>query len=51
MVCCMADEIFEHPTEARSHLLQEQGLNVAVERLSTLMTTGDPLAHGTSATE
>jgi sterol 3beta-glucosyltransferase len=29
-------------TEARSHLLQERGLSVAVERLSTLMTEGDP---------
>jgi len=36
-------------TAARSHLLQEQGLNVAVERLSTLMTSGDPLARSTSA--
>jgi sterol 3beta-glucosyltransferase len=36
-------------TEARSHLLQERGLNVAVERLSTLMTNGDPLARSTSA--
>jgi UDP:flavonoid glycosyltransferase YjiC (YdhE family) len=36
-------------TEARSHLLQERGLNVAVERLSTLMTDGDPLARSTSA--
>jgi len=38
-------------TEARSHLLQERGLNVAVERLSTLMTNGDPLARSTSATD
>jgi sterol 3beta-glucosyltransferase len=37
--------------EARSHLLQERGLEVAVERLSTLMTDGDPLARSTSATE
>jgi sterol 3beta-glucosyltransferase len=36
-------------TEARSHLLQERGLEVAAERLSTLMTNGDPLARGTSA--
>ena len=38
-------------TEARSHLLRERGLNVAVERLSTLMTDGDPLARSTSATK
>ena len=38
-------------TAARSHLLQERGLNVAVERLSKLMTNGDPLARSTSATE
>jgi sterol 3beta-glucosyltransferase len=38
-------------TEARSHLLQERGLNVAVERLSTLTTDGDPLARSTSATQ
>jgi sterol 3beta-glucosyltransferase len=38
-------------TEARSHLLQERGLNVAVERISTLMTSGDPLARSTSATD
>jgi sterol 3beta-glucosyltransferase len=37
--------------EARSHLLQERGLNVAVERLSTFMTDGDPLARSTSATQ
>ena len=37
-------------TDARSHLLQERGLNVAVERLSTLMTNDDPLARSTSAT-
>lgn len=38
-------------TEARTHLLQERGLEVAAERLSTLMTNGDPLARSTSATE
>ena len=38
-------------TEARTHLLQERGLEVAVERLSTLMTNGAPLARNTSATE
>jgi UDP:flavonoid glycosyltransferase YjiC (YdhE family) len=38
-------------TAARSHLLQERGLNVAVERLSTLMTNDDPLARSTSATK
>jgi sterol 3beta-glucosyltransferase len=38
-------------TEARSHLLQERGLNVAVERMSTFMTGGDPPACSTSATE
>jgi UDP:flavonoid glycosyltransferase YjiC (YdhE family) len=37
-------------TQARSHLLNERGLNVAVERLSTLMTNGDPLARSTSTT-
>jgi sterol 3beta-glucosyltransferase len=37
-------------TEARAQLLQERGLNVAVERLSRLMTEGDPLAPSTSAT-
>lgn len=37
--------------EARSHLLQERGLEVAAERLSTLMTNGDPLARSTSTTE
>jgi UDP:flavonoid glycosyltransferase YjiC (YdhE family) len=36
-------------TEARSHLLRERGLEVAAERLSTLMTNGDPLARSTSA--
>jgi UDP:flavonoid glycosyltransferase YjiC (YdhE family) len=35
-------------TEARTHLIQERGLEAAVERLSTLMTNGDPLARGTS---
>jgi sterol 3beta-glucosyltransferase len=35
-------------TEARSHLIQERGLEAAVERLSTLMTNGDPLARGAS---
>jgi hypothetical protein len=35
---------------ARSHLLQERGLEVALERLSTLMTRGAPLARSTSAT-
>jgi len=38
-------------TEARSHLLHERGLEVAAERLSMLMTNGDPLACSTSATE
>jgi len=38
-------------TEARSHLLKERGLEVAVERLSTLMTNDDPLARSTSATQ
>jgi UDP:flavonoid glycosyltransferase YjiC (YdhE family) len=38
-------------TEARTHLLHERGLEVAAERLSTLMTNGDPLARNTSATE
>jgi len=38
-------------TEARSHLLRERGLNVAMERLSTLMKDGDPLARSTSAAE
>jgi sterol 3beta-glucosyltransferase len=38
-------------TESRSQLLHERGLEVAVERLSTLMTNGDPLARSTSATE
>jgi len=38
-------------TAARSHLLGERGLNVAVERLSTLMTNDDPLARTTSATQ
>jgi sterol 3beta-glucosyltransferase len=38
-------------TAARTHLLQERGLNVAVERLSTLMTNGDSLARSTSATD
>ncbi|HEY5181419.1 MAG TPA: glycosyltransferase [Dermatophilaceae bacterium] len=38
-------------TEARSHLLQERGLEVAAERLSMLMTNGDPFARGTSARE
>ena len=37
-------------TAARSHLLHERGLGVAVERLSTLITKSDPLAD-TSATE
>jgi hypothetical protein len=37
--------------KARSQLLHERGLEVAVERLSTLMTNGDPLARSTSATE
>lgn len=36
-------------TEARSQLLQERGLEVAAEQLSTLMTNGDPLAWSTSA--
>jgi hypothetical protein len=30
---------------ATSHLMQERGLNVAVERLSALMTDGDPLTQ------
>ena len=38
-------------TEARSHLLQELGLEVAAGRLSMLMTNGDPLAWSTSARE
>jgi sterol 3beta-glucosyltransferase len=38
-------------TEARSHLLQERGLEVAVQRLTTLMTNGDPLARTTSTAE
>jgi sterol 3beta-glucosyltransferase len=38
-------------TEARTQLLQERGLEVAVERLSMLMTNGDPLARSTSATQ
>jgi UDP:flavonoid glycosyltransferase YjiC (YdhE family) len=38
-------------SEARSHLLQERGLEVAAERLSTLMTNGAPLAWSTSATQ
>jgi len=38
-------------TEARTHLLHERGLEVAVERLSTLMTNGAPLARNTGATE
>jgi sterol 3beta-glucosyltransferase len=38
-------------TEARTHLLHERGLEVAVEQLSTLMTNGDPLARNTSVTE
>ncbi len=38
-------------TEARSHLLKERGLEVAVERLSKLLTSCDPLARSTSATE
>jgi len=38
-------------TEARTHLLHERGLEVAAERLSTLMTNGAPLAWRTSATE
>jgi UDP:flavonoid glycosyltransferase YjiC (YdhE family) len=36
---------------ARSHLLQERGLEVAVERLSKLMTNGAPLAWSQSATD
>jgi len=39
----------EGATEARSHLLQEPGLEVAVERLSTLMSNGDPFAGSTRA--
>jgi sterol 3beta-glucosyltransferase len=46
-----AAQWFAGATEARSHLLQERGLNVAVARLSALMTDGDPLAGSTSATE
>jgi len=38
-------------TKARSHLLQERGLDVAVERLLTLMTNGDPLEPSTSETK
>ena len=38
-------------TEARSRLLQERGLEMAAERLSMLMTNGDPFARGTSARE
>jgi UDP:flavonoid glycosyltransferase YjiC (YdhE family) len=37
--------------EARSQLLQERGLSVAVERLSMLMTNGDPLARSASTTD
>jgi sterol 3beta-glucosyltransferase len=36
---------------ARSQLLQERGLEVAVERLSMLMTNGAPLAWSPSATD
>jgi UDP:flavonoid glycosyltransferase YjiC (YdhE family) len=38
-------------TEARTHLLHEQGLEVAAQRLSTLVTNGAPLAWSTRATE
>jgi hypothetical protein len=38
-------------TEARSHLLQERGLEAAAERLSALMTNGGPLACSTSSTQ
>jgi sterol 3beta-glucosyltransferase len=38
-------------TEARSHLMQERGLEVAVERLLSLMTNGEPLEHSLSATK
>jgi sterol 3beta-glucosyltransferase len=38
-------------TAARSHLLQERGLEVAAERLSSLMTNGVPLACRSSSTE
>jgi sterol 3beta-glucosyltransferase len=38
-------------TEARSHLVQERGLEVAVERLLSLMTNGEPLEHSLSATK
>ncbi|MEP7192566.1 MAG: glycosyltransferase [Actinomycetota bacterium] len=38
-------------TEARTHLLHERGLEVAVERLLTLTTNGAPFARNTSATE
>jgi hypothetical protein len=41
----------ETATEARTHLLHERGLEVAVERLLTLMTNGAPFARNTSATE
>jgi UDP:flavonoid glycosyltransferase YjiC (YdhE family) len=37
-------------TDSRSHLLKERGLEVAVERLSTLVTNGDPLARSKSPT-
>lgn len=38
-------------TEARNHLMQERGLEVAAERLSALMTNGAPLAWSTNATQ
>ena len=38
-------------TEARSHLVQERGLEVAVERLLSLMTNGEPLKNSLSATK
>jgi sterol 3beta-glucosyltransferase len=38
-------------TEARSHLMQERGLEAAVDRLQTMMTNSDPLERGTSAPE
>ena len=38
-------------TEARSHLMQERGLEVAVERLLSLMTNGEPLERSLSATK
>jgi sterol 3beta-glucosyltransferase len=38
-------------TEARSHVVQERGLEVAVERLLSLMTKGEPLEDSLSATK